>query len=355
MQKMNYAQSLSLDILRIFAVQLVVIGHALPYFNIGRANYIQNSAVVLFFILSGIVISYSLFLKMENNPNYKFREFFIDRFSRIYTGLVPSLFFIFLLDSIQVYYLQNESYSFFDAFDLKTFIGNLLMFQDFPKFSLGITSYASGRPLWTLAIEWWLYMSFGLIVIHYTKKFNIRLFIFLVFFIIVPFYNAFGGRGDSLTLFWLGGGLISILMFKNRIQVSKSLSVLFTLILIVLIYRRLNLTKEAYDLVYASLIILFIFFYLQIISNINFNSEKLKKIVHFIAGYSFTLYLIHYTIFDLIAFFNQKNSSLSTFFFAIIISNMLALILGYYTEMRYKRFRDLLMNILNRKGKIFNA
>ena len=45
---------------------------------------------------------------------------------------------------------------------------------------------------------------------------------------IVPFYNAFGGRGDSLTLFWLGG-LISILMFKNRIQVSKSLSVIISL------------------------------------------------------------------------------------------------------------------------------
>ena len=77
MQRMNYAQSLSLDILRIFAVQLVVVGHALPYFNIVRVDYIQNSAVVLFFILSGIVISYSLFLKIENNPNYKFREFFL--------------------------------------------------------------------------------------------------------------------------------------------------------------------------------------------------------------------------------------------------------------------------------------
>ena len=48
MQKMNYTQSLSLDILRIFAVQLVVIGHALPYFNIGRANYIKIQQLYYF-------------------------------------------------------------------------------------------------------------------------------------------------------------------------------------------------------------------------------------------------------------------------------------------------------------------
>lgn len=354
MQKMNYTQSLSLDILRIFAVQLVVIGHALPYFNIGRANYIQNSAVVLFFVLSGIVITYSLFFKVENNPNYKFREFFIDRFSRIYTALIPSLIFIFLCDSIQIYYLKNETYHFYNAFDIRTFVANLLMLQDFPKFDLGITSYASGRPLWTLAIEWWLYMSFGLIIIHYIKKFNIKYLIFLIFFMIVPFYNTFGGRGDSLTLFWLEGALISILIFKNKIQVSKFLSIIFGLVLIILIYKRLHLTKEAYDLVYVTLISLFIYFYLQVISNVNFNSEKLRNIIHFISSYSFTLYLIHYTIFDLIAFFNQNNSSLIVFYFAIVISNILAVTLAYYTEMKYKNFRNFLINLLNKK-EISNA
>ncbi len=214
MIKMNFTQSLSLDIVRIFAAQFVLIGHALSYFNLFKADYIQNSAVVLFFILSGLVITYSLFQKMSNNKHYKFREFFIDRFGRIYTALIPSLVFILVLDLIQVYYIENKNYGYFNALDLKTFIGNLFMLQDYPIFpifnkvfgtDIFLTSFASGRPLWTLAIEWWLYMAFGLIVIHYAERFNIKYFPLLLLFIVVPLYNAFGGRGDSLTLFWMGG------------------------------------------------------------------------------------------------------------------------------------------------------
>ncbi len=214
MQRMNYTQSLSLDALRIFAVQLVLVGHALSYFNIFQFDAIQNSAVVLFFILSGIVISYSLFHKMEKD-NYKFREFYIDRFSRIYTALIPSLIFIFIIDLIQIYYLQNENYRYYNALDIKTFIGNIFMLQDFPliqilhKFeisSFGLTSFASGRPLWTLAIEWWLYMSFGLIALHFTKSFSKRHLLILAVFMIVPLFNSFTGRGNALTLYWMGGG-----------------------------------------------------------------------------------------------------------------------------------------------------
>ena len=77
---MNYIQSISLDMLRVFAVQLVLIGHALSYFGLIQLNgVIQNTAVVLFFILSGTVISYSTFYKKHIDDNYSFKEYFIDR------------------------------------------------------------------------------------------------------------------------------------------------------------------------------------------------------------------------------------------------------------------------------------
>lgn len=362
MEKMNYTQSVSLDLLRIFAVQLVLFGHALSYFNILQADYIQNSAVVLFFILSGIVISYSLFYKVKNNPSYKFTEYFIDRFSRIYTALIPSLIFILLIDLIQIYYLHNEKYRYFNALDIKTFLGNLFMLQDFPiilmlsKLQLSdftLTSFASGRPLWTLAIEWWLYMSFGLITFHYTKKFNKKYFFLLVLFLIVPLFNSFTGRGNSLTLFWIGGIIITIMIFKNNIKVSKSFSISFMLILSLLILMRLYIKKDAYDMVYVTLVTFFLFFYLSFSSYIQYNSNKVKRIVHVFASYAFTLYLIHYSILDFIQSFADEKNSFNLFIISIISSNILAFILAYYTEMRYKEVRSLIVGFFIKKGNIY--
>lgn len=69
-----------------------------------------------------------------------------------------------MLDSIRIYLYDIEEYGYLNFFNTRTFIGNLLMLQNFPKFDLSITTFGSGRPLRTLSIEWWLYMSFGLII-----------------------------------------------------------------------------------------------------------------------------------------------------------------------------------------------
>lgn len=322
----------------------MVIGHALPYFNIGRANYIQNSAVVLFFVLSGIVISYSLLWKMENG--YRFRDFFLNRFSRIYTALIPSLLFIVVIDNLQLNFLGSSAYSYESALDIKTFLGNLLMLQDFPILNLGITSFGSGRPLWTLAIEWWLYMSFGMLLIHFGKQFRLKYLFVFCLVMIVPLHNAYAGRGEALTLFWLEGVVITTLLFKKQVQVDKATSALFVFITLALIGLRLGQTKEAYDLVYVTLISLFIMSSLQLASHFELKFKSLKKYTHFIAGYSFTLFLVHYSIFDFIAELNKGQPSIKVFLCSILISHIISAFIAYFTEMRYKQFNVYL------KGKI---
>ncbi|MGJ0353777.1 acyltransferase family protein [Aliarcobacter cryaerophilus] len=362
MIKMNYIQSISLDMLRVFAVQLVLIGHALSYFGLIQLNgVIQNTAVVLFFILSGTVISYSTFYKKHIDDNYSFKEYFIDRFSRIFTALFPSLIFILVIDLIQIYYVENKNYGYFNALDLKTFIGNLFMLQDYPIFHISnkvfdtdifLTSFGSGRPLWTLAIEWWLYMAFGLIFFYFIKQFSIKHIPLLLIFLVVPLYNSFYGRGDSLTLFWMGGLIITIMIFKYSIVASKALSIFFMLILPLLILLRLYIKHQAYDLVYVTLIIFFIYFYLSFFSTINYTSEKLKKIIHFFASYAFTLYLIHYSILDFMYFFLDKNNAIKLFIISIIVSNFLAFVLAYFTEIKYKKVRIFMIKLLiNKENK----
>ena len=98
--KLTKGNSIILDLIRGVSAQLVVIGHGISFFGIFKLvqqpNFpsIQNIAVLIFFILSGFLISYSTFRK----SNYGFKQYFIDRFSRIYTAFIPSLLFVFLLD-----------------------------------------------------------------------------------------------------------------------------------------------------------------------------------------------------------------------------------------------------------------
>ncbi|MGB1307441.1 MAG: acyltransferase family protein [Oceanihabitans sp.] len=184
--KLSYSSSVYLDIIRAVSSQLVVVGHAISFLAIfpliqpPKFPYIQNIAVLVFFILSGFLISYSIFRK----DNYSFKEYFIDRFSRIYAGLIPSILVVFIIDYVNIK-LNPEGYNYYNAFNIKTFIGNLFMLEDFPGQVLvtnqPITSFGSGRTLWTLAVEWWLYMAFGYFIIKIWRKKKFKFQTILVF------------------------------------------------------------------------------------------------------------------------------------------------------------------------------
>lgn len=184
MLKINSIQSLTLDIIRVFAAQIVLFGYAISFFCINSTMpYIQNMGVVIFFILSGLIISYILIHKSKEG--YSFKEFFIERFARIYSGLIPSLIFIAIIDGI--IQLYNPDYYKYSDYDIKTFFANIFMLQDYyvghyfeqlvPD-SFKITSFGSGRPLWTLAIEWWIYMFMGLIYFFLLNHLILNIYLF---------------------------------------------------------------------------------------------------------------------------------------------------------------------------------
>ena len=75
-------------------------------------------------------------------------------------------------------------------------------------------------------------------------------------------------------------------------------------------------------------------------SNNRFNRTKIKILIQFMAKYTFTLYLIHfvieYLIFCLYVTFEIKCSIEMVFICAFVISNILAIVIAYPTEMRYR-------------------
>jgi peptidoglycan/LPS O-acetylase OafA/YrhL len=99
-----------LNFVRFAAAMLVVFGHADMYLgqfggnpekwtSFGYLGAHSHSAVMVFFVLSGYVVAYATAKKVEAG-SYGFREYFLDRWSRIYSVLLFAIVFTLVIDFI---------------------------------------------------------------------------------------------------------------------------------------------------------------------------------------------------------------------------------------------------------------
>ena len=276
---------------------------------------------MLFFILSGFLISFSLFRK---NFNVTFREFFLARFCRIYCGLIPALIFIVLIDWL---FMRLGGYSHYDAFSIKAFLGNIFMLQNFPAFH--IPTFGSGRPFWTLNIEWWLYMFWGWFLLKclFVPKIKFVSLLILILFVLMPFRNKY-----DLSILWgLGAISVFIINFKNLV---KNKNVLLIGGLFFVAYLGFHSIKYRCDYNLKNHLLLFscFIFFVLYTEKINFiPSKKFSSVVKFFADYSFTLYLIHYSICELLIKYTNN------LFLLLVIPNFIAIVLAEFTEKKHKQ------------------
>lgn len=344
------------------SAQVVVIGHLargmglLPGLQPPHAPYMQNVAVVIFFILSGFLIS-SVVLTRMARPDYTFRTFFIDRFARIYTGFVPAIIFVLVLDAIQMA-VAPDLYAHRDAYDLRTVAGNAFMFQDFPYADnvdrlvagLGgvpfatVTSLGSGRTFWTLAIEWWIYLAFGWMVLQGELR-RRRPFIYwpvLAVLALVPYHNLVGGRGDGLTVVWLIGMLVFVAVWRHIIpSLSRRDAAAIAVVFATLAGARAMATKDAYDVLFAALLgaalcFLLVSTHLGLVRY----GARTRRVVSVMGDYSFTLFLTHLSIYELVtrwlaaAQVDYPATLVAVFIF--VVANIVALGLASFTEMKHR-------------------
>lgn len=342
--KLNEGASVILDLIRGVSAQIVVIGHGISFFGIftflhePNFPWMQNIAVLIFFLLSGFLISYSTVRKRSNDEQYGFRQYFIERFSRIYTAFIPSIIFVCMLDLISKN-MNPASYAYGDAYDVKTFIGNLFMLQDYSIFSVlhndFITSFGSARPFWTLAIEWWIYLSFGYFMLVTLKKdkSSISDLLILSFLSIVPAYNLITGRGNGLTAYWLFGSLVYIMSTLHILKdVKLHVKIMSALIFVFLAFARAYLRMQAYDPIFAFLLAVVLWLVIDIFKDKRFSTLAIKMI-KYNASFSYTLYLVHYSILDFIkSHFDGLLNPYALFGIGFITVNVISISIGRYTE-----------------------
>jgi peptidoglycan/LPS O-acetylase OafA/YrhL len=303
---LNSVQSTTLHLIRFFCGQAVLVAHLISLFDwhyrtlISMASY----AVLLFFILSGFLITHSVQQRLKTQPEYGFSAYFRDRFFRIYPPFLAALFLTFALDLIS-FEFTNQLYS------LKQYFINLgvniFLLQEFPPAVFVNEHYmieffrfrylGTNVPLWTIGIEWWIYLFFGFGLFYILRSNRIRLWQIaaLCFLALSPLYYVFVSvRMDSgLTLFWFLGLLIA-LASKGATIHSKNTAGLFTGLLLVAagmtLFPKIGYTNSA--LLFALGLTLFI----RSSSGSQINIPVFFKTSQFLSGYSYSLYLIHYPV-----------------------------------------------------------
>jgi peptidoglycan/LPS O-acetylase OafA/YrhL len=355
--RIGQSASVSLDLIRASAAEAVVVGHAISFFGVfpslqpPHAPYMQNVGVLVFFLLSGYLISHTLWRKRQNR-GYGFRIYLIERFARIYSGLLPGLLFILIIDAAAI--LTTSKYQYSNTFALGTLAANVLMLQDhhlviwvsktFPwavstDLATRLDAFGSGRPLWTLAIEWWIYLLVGaLVLVVPHRRLSRGASACLVLFAAVPVYNLVGGRGNGLTLVWLLGAVVFwFSKDPSFVRLRAGTALMAAGAFTVLAFVRVRLTGSEYDLVFAALLGIALYFLLIACDRSHFRyPDTAARVIRFAAGYSLTLYITHYTLLAAVIAFDLPLPRMVIAVGSFALCNTVAALLASPTELRHR-------------------
>lgn len=331
----NSVQSSLLHAIRFLCSQAVLLAHLISLFGWHYRTLISMAsfAVLLFFILSGFLITNSVQQHLNTNPHYGFSDYFRDRFFRIYPPFLAALFLTFTIDIVSFEW-TNQVYSF------KQYLVNLgvntLLLQEFPPAVFVNEHYmieffrfeclGTNVPLWTIGIEWWIYLFFGFGLFRIIRSTSIRFWqiAMLCFLALTPLYYVFvSARMDSgLTLFWFLGLLIAFVTKGATIHSNNSAGLIVGLIILVAgmtLFPKIGYTSSA--LLFALGLALFV----RSSSGNKTSLHRVLRTTQLLSGYSYSLYLIHYPlILFILEMFPSELNGLY-FFLVYVTVNIIAI------------------------------
>ena len=347
---MNRNFSIYLDLVRFLAAVVVLLHHfsdvlfnsPLRIFNIG------HEAVVVFFILSGYVIAYTVTAKNCTQESY-----FVARFSRIYSVAIPATILAILLDytgtsiapgNYQDIYLALD-HPFIRFITSMTFTGELWFFS--------ILSF-SNIPYWSIHYEVFFYVFFGVMVFA-PKGYKVPLLLIISFIagpkilIMLPIW-LFGvylfRRADlkisnrGLLILWL---LTCVMLFYLIAFDAKNVITKLTNNFIMNIwpqYKNLNFAGSKYfvfDYIFGVIFGTHLITTKQLCHQIKRDLSLLPvgQAIRFIANRTFSIYLFH---FPLLAFLNaiipQFENNLLRSSVILILTLIFIFLLSHFTEQK---------------------
>ena len=301
----------NLNGLRFIAATLVMIHHTeqrKSMFHLG--NYWHNTSilmigklgVVMFFVLSGYLITYLLLNEEDNKGNISIKNFYVRRILRIW----PLYFLIFILAFLVLphfelfhYYVYDISY---DNFPWITFFLFLFML---PNMALSQGLYVPyDNQSWSIGTEEQFYLSWPFLMIVFRKYRKYLMYSIIFIYVIIKVVCALTDPfifGIDIYAFWQVfnidcmaiGGLFAIWSFQQEgiLKYLKNtklfyLTVVATILLISLGVRFSILEYEVYGVLFAIII-------LNLSTNEDLKKTLENRVFNYLGTISYGIYMYH--------------------------------------------------------------
>lgn len=302
-----------LDFARWMSALLVVLGHVrglwcVEFTNLQNKSFLLKvfyfltgfgpEAVMVFFVLSGYLVGGGALLKWRVGK-FSASEYFISRFSRIYTVLLPALvcggaldwFGFQYFNRADIYTNSSNHQSLMLAFDVNRDLNSATFFGNLANLQGVLTEYfGSNSPLWSLAFEWWYYCLFGLMLeLSARKASDISFWVF-----VAAALFAFGVLPGPLLLYMViwGVGVLAASIDSKQFKISPSFA---SVLLILLLMGTRSFHIGSLYTRFVPNLLLAVSFSLLIISLRNRSYPMFRQLTFhkFMADFSYTIYLMH--------------------------------------------------------------
>jgi peptidoglycan/LPS O-acetylase OafA/YrhL len=336
--------SATLDFIRATAAQLVCVGHAINFGQIGR-TFVPNDGVMLFFILSGFLIAFTLDTKSAEH-HYSIVDFGIERASRIYTAYLPALLLIGAATILaQRCGIEMKG----DPTDLRTFIGNLTMRQNLPS-DWGVSTFGTAGHLTSVAVEFHIYFFVGAIYFLVIGR-NLLLPWFVAFLsstMPLAYFSAIPGSDRSMFVLWLLGFGSYYVVKSIRDYGAAAPLALVAFPLCTAIWLAQRTPGDDFNLRQYPMLTLAFFSLVVVSQSTKFIRPQLSRLITFAAEYSFSLFLVHLTIIRVI-YALIPSATYWRAMLAISVANLSAII---FANMFERHYRGVAFTIKKAAGRI---
>jgi peptidoglycan/LPS O-acetylase OafA/YrhL len=357
---MNRPTSLYLDIIRPLAALAVLLFHASDQnLSGGQLHFMAPAgfqAVDIFFVLSGFVIAHVYATKERH-----LRVYLVSRAARIYSVAIPVLVLIAVLDAIglrenpSIY--QGPFQAFTPGLVIRSvfFLGEQWSAHRFP---------GSDGPYWSLGFEIWYYLAFAAFVFIPGPKRWLATAAVLVFI---------GPKVALMFPAWLMG--VAAYHFCRKQHLSKGVGwLLFTLSLGLMVGFQLlphsllqqftavslapdRLASTLQDYSVAAIFCMNIVGFVVISDSFAPWLEPHAKMIRWIAGGTFSIYLAHLPIMHLLAAMSPwPKTSTGTLMLLLFVTPVACMAFAEISERRKDTWRQLIDHVLpGQSGEIRQA